>query len=74
MLVRVREFLKGARSRWLREQAGGVLFALLIVTAVTISLMVASIWLPIEHVTIVYLIPVIFAALGWGTRYPRCSR
>ncbi len=67
MLVRAREFLKGARSHWLREQASGVLFALLIVTAVTISLMVASIWLPIEHVTIVYLIPVIVAALRWGT-------
>jgi K+-sensing histidine kinase KdpD len=67
MLVRVRGFLKGARGRWLREQASGVLFALLIVTAVTISLMVASIWLPVEHVTIVYLIPVIVAALRWGT-------
>jgi K+-sensing histidine kinase KdpD len=66
MLIRVREVLKGARGRWLREQARGVLFALLIVTAVTVSLMVASIWLPIEHVTIVYLIPVIVAALRWG--------
>src|SRR5262245_47089910 len=53
--------------RWLREQAAGVLLALLIVATVTASLMVASLWLPIEHVTIVYLIPVIVAALRWGT-------
>ena len=44
-----------------------MLFALLIVAAVTIAPMVASIWLPIEHFTIVYLIPVIVAALRWGT-------
>src|SRR5437762_3900451 len=61
-----REFGKSARGRWLREQGVGVLLALLIVTAVTVSLMAASIWLPIEHVTIVYLIPVIVAALRWG--------
>jgi len=67
MLGRAREILKGARNSWLREQAGGVLLALLIVATVTVSLTVASIWLPIEHVTIVYLIPVIVAALRWGT-------
>ena len=30
------------------------------------SLAAAFLWLPIEHVTIVYLIPVIVAALRWG--------
>jgi two-component system, OmpR family, sensor histidine kinase KdpD len=56
----------GLRSAWLREQLAGILFALLIVTAVTLLLMAASLRLPIEHVTIVYLIPVIVAALRWG--------
>jgi two-component system sensor histidine kinase KdpD len=50
----------------LRELLVGVLFALLIVTAVTITLLALSPHLPIEHVTIVYLIPVIVAALRWG--------
>jgi two-component system sensor histidine kinase KdpD len=66
MLMRVREFSKSPRGRRLREQGVGVLLALLIVTTVTMSLMAASLWLPIEHVTIVYLIPVIVAALRWG--------
>ena len=55
-----------SRIAWLREQLAGVLLALLIVAAVTLSLMAASYALPIEHVTIVYLIPVIVAALRWG--------
>lgn len=66
MLIRFREFRRGPRGRRLQEQAVGVTLALLIVTAVTASLMAASLWLPIEHVTIVYLIPVIVAALRWG--------
>lgn len=53
-------------SSLFREQMSGIFFALLIVSAVTVSLLAASIWLPIEHVTIVYLIPVIVAALRWG--------
>jgi two-component system sensor histidine kinase KdpD len=55
-----------SRIAWLREQVAGVLLALLIVAAVTLTLMAASLELPIEHVTIVYLIPVIVAALRWG--------
>ena len=55
-----------SRIAWLREQLAGVLLALLIVAVVTLSLMAASHELPIEHVTIVYLIPVIVAALRWG--------
>jgi K+-sensing histidine kinase KdpD len=54
------------RGQMLREQVVGVLLALIIVIAVTASLKAASIWLPIEHVSIVYLIPVIVAALRWG--------
>ena len=44
----------------------GVLFALLLVAVVTVLLAAASALFPIEHVTIVYLIPVILAALRWG--------
>jgi two-component system sensor histidine kinase KdpD len=55
-----------SRTAWLREQLVGVLLAQLIVAAVTLTLMAASLELPIEHVTIVYLIPVIVAALRWG--------
>jgi two-component system sensor histidine kinase KdpD len=43
-----------------------ILLALFIVAVVTLALAAASLLLPIEHVTIVYLIPVIVAALRWG--------
>ena len=66
VLIRIREFLNGPRGRWLRDQVVGVLVALFIVAVLTASLAAAFIWLPIEHVTIVYLIPVIVAALRWG--------
>lgn len=66
MLIRIREFRNAPRGRWLREQLAGVLVALLIVAVLTASLAAAFLWLPIEHVTIVYLIPVIVAALRWG--------
>jgi K+-sensing histidine kinase KdpD len=66
-------FNNGPSSRGLREQAVGVLLALIIVIAVTVSLMAASLWLPIEHVTIVYLIPVIVAALRWGAIPALCA-
>jgi K+-sensing histidine kinase KdpD len=58
-------FIRHHGQAW-RDQAIGVLLALCIVAVVTVSLMAASVWLPIEHVTIVYLIPVIVAALRWG--------
>jgi len=66
MLNRIREFRDRPRGRWLREQIVGSLVALLIVAVLTASLATAFLWLPIEHVTIVYLIPVIVAALTWG--------
>jgi K+-sensing histidine kinase KdpD len=56
----------GPRGRWLREQLVGVFVALLIVAGLTASLAAAFLWLPIEHITIVYLIPVILTALRWG--------
>jgi K+-sensing histidine kinase KdpD len=58
-------FIRHHGQVW-RDQAFGVLLALCIVAVVTVSLMAASVWLPVEHVTIVYLIPVIVAALRWG--------
>lgn len=66
MLIRIREFRNGPQGRWLLDQLVGVLVALLTVAGLTTSLAAASIWVPIEHVTIVYLIPVIVAALRWG--------
>jgi K+-sensing histidine kinase KdpD len=64
--MRASTFTHPQHGQALRDQAIGVLLALCIVAVVTISLVVASVWLPIEHVTIVYLIPVIVAALRWG--------
>jgi K+-sensing histidine kinase KdpD len=66
MLIRIREFNNGPRGRWLREQLAGVLVTLIIVAVLTASLATAFLGLPIEHITIVYLIPVVVAALRWG--------
>ena len=73
MLIRFREFRNGPRGRWLLEQLFGVLVALLIVAGLTAFLAAAFLWLPIEHVTIVYLIPVIVAALRWGAIPALCA-
>lgn len=67
MLIRIREFRNGPRGRWLLEQFAGVLISLLVVAVLSASLAAALVWVSIEHVTIVYLIPVIVAALRWGT-------
>lgn len=66
MLIPIREFRNGPRGRWLQEKLAGVIVALLIVAILTASLAAAFLWFPIEHVSIVYLIPVIVAALRWG--------
>jgi len=66
MVTPLRQFRNGPRGRWLVDQIPGVLFALLIVAIVTAALAAASLLLPIEHVMIAYLIPVIVAALRWG--------
>jgi len=66
MLFDLRAFLGSPRGRWLREQLAGILVALTIVALLTVLLAAAFVWLPIQHVTIVYLIPVIIASLRWG--------
>jgi two-component system sensor histidine kinase KdpD len=66
MLIRMREFRDGPRGRWLAVQLIGVLVTLVIVAVVTALLAAAFMWLPIDHVTIAYLIPVIVASLRWG--------
>jgi two-component system sensor histidine kinase KdpD len=66
MLISARQLRNGTHGRWLMDQIIGALLALLIVAIVTASLAMASFWLPIEHVTIAYLIPVIVAAFRWG--------
>jgi two-component system sensor histidine kinase KdpD len=62
----IREFRNVPRDRWLKEQLVGVTVALLIDAILTASLAAAFVWFPIEHVSIVYLIPVGVAALRWG--------
>ncbi len=62
----VTEYFDSQRGRWLREQLAGILVAQLIVALLTAILAAAFQWLPIQHVTIVYLIPVIVATLRWG--------
>lgn len=66
MFNQIWEFHNGPRKRWLREQIAGVIVATLIVAILTASLAAALAWFPIEHVSIVYLIPVIVTALRWG--------
>lgn len=62
----IREFRNGPRERWLKEQLVGVIVVLLIDAILTASLAAAFVWFPLEHVSIVYLIPVVVAALRWG--------
>ena len=66
MLSYPKQFLRSPQGRRLAEQLVGNLLAFLIVIAVTAVLIAASFWLPIQHVMILYLIPVIVAALRWG--------
>ena len=73
MLIHIRQLRTGPGGHWLVDQIVGILFALLIVAIVTASLAAVSLWLPIEHVTIAYLIPVIVAALRWGAIPAICA-
>jgi K+-sensing histidine kinase KdpD len=65
-LIRIREFLHGRRGRWLVNQIVGIALSLLLVASVTVLIGVALLFFKIEHVTILYLIPVLVAALRWG--------
>jgi K+-sensing histidine kinase KdpD len=63
---RVRDLLNRLRGHWLANHVVGIVFSLLIVAGVTVSIGVALLFYKIEHVTILYLIPVLIAALRWG--------
>ena len=54
-------------GHWLREQFVGIAFSVLTVAVVTVLIASAQLFVRIEYVTILYLIPVLIAALRWGT-------
>ena len=66
MLVRIREYCNGPCGRRLVGQTVEILFSLLMVAGVTAAIGVTLLFYTIEHVTILYLIPVLVAALRWG--------
>lgn len=71
--MRIREFRNGPRGRWLAAQLVGIAFSLLIVAVVTVVIAVTLLVVQIEHVTILYLIPVLGAALRWGVIPAVCA-
>jgi K+-sensing histidine kinase KdpD len=54
------------RVAWITEQARGTALALATVAAVTALIGLARLTYKFEHITILYLIPVLVAALRWG--------
>lgn len=66
MRIWIQEFRKGPRGRWLREQVVAIVLSLLIVAVLTALIMAAMVFVEIDAVTIIYLIPVLIAALWWG--------
>ena len=67
MLSYPKQFPRGPQGRRLAELLVGLLLTLLMAIAVTAVLIAAAFWLPLQHVMILYLIPVIVAALRWGS-------
>jgi K+-sensing histidine kinase KdpD len=64
--MHIREFRNGSRGRGLVEQIVGTAWAVLIVAVVTVLIGVLLFFFKIEHVTILYMVPVLVAALRWG--------
>jgi two-component system, OmpR family, sensor histidine kinase KdpD len=66
MRLRIRKLRKELlRGRWLLELANTAL-SLLLVAGITGLIGIALHFYKIDHVTILYLIPVLVAALHWG--------
>src|SRR4249920_1087476 len=63
----VNNFADRYPGHWLREQFVGIAFSVLTVAVVTVLIAAAQLFVRIEYVTILYLIPVLIAALKWGT-------
>lgn len=66
MIVSIWKFRNGMRGRWLLRHVFNVVVSLLMVAGVTAAIGIALLFFKIEHVTILYLIPVLVAALLWG--------
>lgn len=61
-----RKFYDRLPHPWLLDQMAGVAFTLALVAGVTALVGIVLLFYKIEHVTILYLIPVLVAALRWG--------
>jgi two-component system sensor histidine kinase KdpD len=66
MPIRARKLYDRVPQPWLLDQMAGVAFTLALVAGVTALVGIVSLFYKIEHVTILYLIPVLAAALRWG--------
>ena len=65
MWTRIRELRKELPARWLLD-LGHTALSLLLVAGITGLIGIALHFYKIDHVTILYLIPVLVAALHWG--------
>jgi K+-sensing histidine kinase KdpD len=65
-IMRLQILPRSARLAWLIDHAAGTLFALATVALVTALIALARLTYDFEHITILYLIPVLVAALRWG--------
>jgi K+-sensing histidine kinase KdpD len=66
MLLDMRKFNDRSFHHWLFSQMAGIAVSLLLVAGVTAVIGIALLFYKIDHVTILYLIPVLAAALRWG--------
>jgi hypothetical protein len=66
MWTRIRELRKELPARWLLD-LGHTALSLLLVAGITGLIGIALHFYKIDHVTILYLIPVLVAALHWGS-------
>jgi K+-sensing histidine kinase KdpD len=64
--MRLQILPRSPRLTWLIDHAAGTLFALATVALVTVLIALARLTYDFEHITILYLIPVLVAALRWG--------
>ncbi|MBI3704430.1 MAG: PAS domain-containing sensor histidine kinase [Rhizobiales bacterium] len=67
------ELLNGPRARWLVDTLVGIALSLPLVAGVTVLIGIVLLFFKIEYVTILYLIPVLVAALRWGVIPAVCA-
>ncbi len=66
MLIRANTIVKFANPNFLREAVVPNLISLALIAAVTIGLIVLDYFFVLKHIPIVYLLPVLIAAMRWG--------